>query len=397
MKLTVSACLLLWNCIVSHLAKAGEPEMEITRQFKVTITQGKTVILPCIVSFANVDDDDRLKYSVFWTNHKRTVITMNQIVQGDHRKYLLSHPYPNEWNLKIIRVRSSDSGEYRCQVNSDPVQTKTVTLVVHVPPRISSPESVEVKESDQLVVYCNVTGDPTPTVSWYKDNKKLEEHSSEMLVIEKAARNDSGIYRCKAENGIQPADIEDITVDVLYAPTVHMSTNEISQFRYKAIVLDCKVIANPKETVTWYKNGNPLRSNWKYKLENYEQSGGSQTHSLTINYLERLDFGDYVCLAVNKVGTASQVVTVTEISTTTMIEKLERTTPVNDKGQDKTTRTTTLKSSSGRMTLSSTSRNVLDNTPRDGELVEVPDNASKSLCCKNSCVFIILALAYLFV
>lgn len=36
-----------------------------------------------------------------------------------------------------------------------------------------------------------------------------------MLMIDNTSRNDSGIYTCKAENGIHPSDSEDITVDVL--------------------------------------------------------------------------------------------------------------------------------------------------------------------------------------
>lgn len=51
------------------------------------------------------------------------------------------------------------------------------------------------------------------------------------------------------------------------APTVHLSTDRISQYRHKSVVLDCHVTANPVEEVTWYKNANELVTNWKYKLE----------------------------------------------------------------------------------------------------------------------------------
>lgn len=66
---------------------------------------------------------------VIWSYKNGRILTTNEKVQGNRRKFQLSYEF-NEWNLQISNVRKTDSGEYKCQVNSNPVQTKTAVLVV---------------------------------------------------------------------------------------------------------------------------------------------------------------------------------------------------------------------------------------------------------------------------
>lgn len=310
--------------IVFMLVLGGEPEMQ-TGEIQITITQGLDAILPCLINFADVSSAQLGKYKVLWSDETGRYISVDVKVMADQRKYQVLHDVPNEWNLKIKGVRSSDAGKYKCQVNSIPVQTQYVILHVNVPPRITSSETVSVKEGDQLIIYCNVTGIPKPTVTWSRDGKDFLDQRGEMFMQEKTVRTDSGLYRCEADNGIEPSDSEDIIVDVHYTPEVYVRTSRINQYRYRTIILECIVTANPQETVTWYRNGNALGNNWKYKAEatkyeseKFSQADDSRLHSLHITYLDRHDFGDYLCMAVNSVGTASGIITVNELFSTTL-------------------------------------------------------------------------------
>ncbi|XP_060586612.1 protein CEPU-1-like [Ruditapes philippinarum] len=391
MKLLISSCLMIWNIVLSQLAKAGDPVMETTKHIQISIIQGKTAILPCMINFNDVDDDERRKYSVIWTDRRDRTISVNENVIMNPRKFVISHPYPNEWNLRIVRVRSTDHGEYRCQVNSDPVQTKFVVVIVQVPPRIQRSEDVEVMETETLTIYCNATGNPPPTVTWYKDGEKLPGFTGEKLVIDKALRNNSGLYRCEAKNGIDPSNSEIITVNVLYSPTVLVATSRISQYRFKSIVLNCNVLANPTATISWIKNGQYLHDNWKYKQMEFEQSDGSQSHNLEISYLERLDFGDYICFAINQAGSDSEVISVTEITTSTVDTKstvMSATLkPSKTTKQKTTTRITDFttpyldKTSSSKISLSSSSLDSVSYIPGKSDIVA--DNASVRFCSGN--------------
>lgn len=42
----------------------------------------------------------------------------------------VERPFVSDWNLHIRNVSVTDSGEYKCQINTDPVRSKRVKLVV---------------------------------------------------------------------------------------------------------------------------------------------------------------------------------------------------------------------------------------------------------------------------
>jgi hypothetical protein len=88
----------------------------------ILIEENICILMFFPLSFSNV--------KVIWTDRRDRTISVNENVIMNPRKFVISHPYPNEWNLRIVRVRSTDHGEYRCQVNSDPVQTKFVVVIV---------------------------------------------------------------------------------------------------------------------------------------------------------------------------------------------------------------------------------------------------------------------------
>ena len=53
---------------------------------------------------------------------------------------------------------------------------------------------------DKLELVCNVTGDPSPTFRWYKDDEIIEEYTSMVLSIHSVTTNDTGWYLCVAGN-----------------------------------------------------------------------------------------------------------------------------------------------------------------------------------------------------
>lgn len=85
-------------------------------------------------------------------------------------------------------------------------------VLVRAPYIRYSPENVNVSKGEEIRLKCFVYGQPTPTVTWFKDGNLLEENAADgrtvevdkTLVIQKARRNsrhdDSGVYYCFAEN-----------------------------------------------------------------------------------------------------------------------------------------------------------------------------------------------------
>ena len=46
------------------------------------------------------------------------------------RRISIERPFVSNWNLMIREVDKSDQGNYACQINTEPVQSKVVTLQV---------------------------------------------------------------------------------------------------------------------------------------------------------------------------------------------------------------------------------------------------------------------------
>ena len=68
-------------------------------------------------------------------------------------------------------------------------------------------------KGEKVVLPCNVTGFPQPEVTWYKDG--LEVHSvlrskfafsGNDLIIDDVSEEDSGFFKCKAQNHLTSAE-----------------------------------------------------------------------------------------------------------------------------------------------------------------------------------------------
>ena len=74
------------------------------------------------------------------------------------------------------------------------------------------PEDQTVTESDEAIFHCNVTGNPTPKITWIKDGETVTTGDTLSFT---ADRNDSGKYWCSAENGLGLAINTSANLDVL--------------------------------------------------------------------------------------------------------------------------------------------------------------------------------------
>ena len=71
------------------------------------------------------------------------------------------------------------------------------------------PQNITTREGQNVTIYCNATGNPAPTISWYKNGYPINNSfstifspSHEQLTIRNVNRIDSGDYTCQAKNRV---------------------------------------------------------------------------------------------------------------------------------------------------------------------------------------------------
>ncbi|CAK1583638.1 unnamed protein product [Parnassius mnemosyne] len=123
----------------------------------------------------------------------------------------------NNGSLRLETARAEHSGRYRCRADNGvpPPLSKTLTIHVNEPARFETPSvNVTAKLGDTVRLACVARGDTPLTITWSSSGRALPNSDYRMsisetrsaeglrseLVLERADRRDSGVYRCQASN-----------------------------------------------------------------------------------------------------------------------------------------------------------------------------------------------------
>ncbi|XP_026558988.1 hemicentin-1 [Pseudonaja textilis] len=209
--------------------------------------------------------------------------------------------------LVIASATPYNSGEYICTAINEAGNTEiNYKLKVYVPPEIKDQDKVtntSVAINKPISLLCEVSGDPFPVITWYKDDVQVLEGSSlqvlengKLLKLLKVATHDAGQYSCKATT-IAGSSEKFFTVDVQVPPIIRdAGPNEFSVILSQQATLECKVSGSPFPTVQWFKDGKPLFLG----DPNIEVLDKGQI--LQIKSARSVDKGHYQCSATNSAG-----------------------------------------------------------------------------------------------
>ncbi|XP_063695154.1 leucine-rich repeats and immunoglobulin-like domains protein 2 [Bolinopsis microptera] len=233
-----------------------------------------------------------------------------------------------EWLRQYLLTKQVDH-TLTCSAPSELRGIKITAIpqpLVCVVPVIAAPEpEIKVIEHKNISIECLVTGDPTPTVSWFKDGDPLEPQANRYteivgthhkLVFRSVMYTDEGIYTCTADNNRDKPSNSTIQLSVLYAPKIVNSykwspagSNDASD-TLNDVTLACDVVSNPplSRPILWFKENREL-----YGAE--EGIKISQTGTGSILYLRNSpnsdNSGDFQCVASNPLGQTVEHFTVT--------------------------------------------------------------------------------------
>lgn len=330
-----------------------EPSFDVP-VINITVVVGKTAILPCSVEFLG-------DHKVVWTDEFSTLLTFDNKRIIDDDRIGIDRPYTRDWNLIIHDVKVKDRGRYICQINTQPIKTKPVDLNVLVPPQILNDEGgrreeIIAKEGDTVNVVCNVSGIPAPSVKWYRrpltDTEGNERESliisqldtpgsrsrepciytfpgesgigmeGEILVIHNVSRFCDGVYQCVASNDVPPAVEMETEVIVEFQPEVTMVNTRLSQEKGKETILMCYVTAFPQALSYWMYRGQEVPTSERIKVEIYsENKPHTIVLSLRVLNISEADYGEYECVASNKLGRDWEAMILAELRHTELAKK----------------------------------------------------------------------------
>uniref|UniRef100_A0AAF5Q2D8 Ig-like domain-containing protein n=1 Tax=Wuchereria bancrofti TaxID=6293 RepID=A0AAF5Q2D8_WUCBA len=283
-----------------------EPVME-----NVTAIKGQDVEFKCqifklgkhMVAFARADTPPRL-------------IAFNEKVFRQRHKYEIRQTMKdNEWILVVKNVEENDIGGYSCQLNTDPVLSKTGYLRIRVPPYVARTTAavVEVREGQNVTLTCRAFGDPPPTVVWRRQDRQIIRfngvtgygatvfNGSDLTII-KVSRKHMSEYICVASNGVPPDESWTVKLHVTFEPTVVPQAEIVQVALGSQISLVCNAEAWPRPLMKWGKDGQEIFNSSTFSFSNEVSGKYRSTHILTIKNVSKNEFGTYRCIAINDNG-----------------------------------------------------------------------------------------------
>uniref|UniRef100_A0A8C2BCY6 Contactin 4 n=1 Tax=Cyprinus carpio TaxID=7962 RepID=A0A8C2BCY6_CYPCA len=295
----------VYQCITTNafgtiLSREAKVEFAYLQNFSskarspVLVREGQAVVLLC----GPPPHFGEIRYS--WIFNGRP-----SIVVGDNRRFVSQRT----GNLYIAKVETSDVGNYTCVVRNvmtnttvysspTPVVLRRDAVMGEYEPKIEVQfeKMLHVAKGSSVRLECFALGNPVPSISWKRADgspfpgKMKINHSNGVLEIPYFRPEDSGLYECVAENSKGRS--------IAKGRLVFQS--EWSQTLYDANMAiesdlhwECKANGKPQPVYQWLKNGQPLVSQDRIRVD-----GGA----LTISNINLMDSGMYQCLAENDNG-----------------------------------------------------------------------------------------------
>lgn len=189
-----------------------------------------------------------------------------------------------------------------------------------------------IEETSNAILRCIVTGQPTPQIKWFKAKeeivpsatKKLSynlETGMATLEILEPTSVDETIYTIKATNKFGQAECranlivsKSVSVSqptVMYAPKILNPLKSVAAKESEDIVLEANFEGTPKPTVSWLKNGQPIKPSKDYEVVVEESK---TTLKIKKKNSKKQKEGKYEVRVVNPKGEArsSSTVVITE-------------------------------------------------------------------------------------
>ncbi|XP_041030191.1 opioid-binding protein/cell adhesion molecule-like isoform X4 [Carcharodon carcharias] len=299
------------------LVPAGEPVGRSESNFpkamdNVTVRQGENAVLRCSI--------DSGVTRVAWLNRSSILYAGKDKWSLDPRVVIVTNSQ-TEYSIQIVGVDVYDEGPYTCSVQTqNHPRTSRVHIIVQVPPKIVNiSSSVSVNEGSNVTLMCLAIGRPEPTVTWRHLSPPVRDFvEDEYFEITGITKKQAGEYECSAYNEVSVADVQKVEVIVNYPPYIP-NTKNVGVAVGREGILQCEAAAVPPPDFEWYKEERRLLNG----LNGIQIKKNGDRSMLTFFNVSEEDYGNYTCVAVNKLGTSNTSVLLFEVSEPTSSTQIQ--------------------------------------------------------------------------
>ncbi|XP_023246865.1 titin-like [Copidosoma floridanum] len=304
--------------LVRKTAIVSKPEIlyapKIIRPLPATITQsGRSLVLS--VEFQS----DSIAEVKWYRNNIEIVPSGNKIIKN----------YKNTSELHIPEVKKKDTGKYEVRVQntvgearssgSVSIKEEQETDKVKGPRFIQPIQPQIVSEGEVVIMETTVEAYPTASFQWFYENRPLEssheirittKENKSVLMIKEVKPEFAGRYTIRAEN-VAGSVTSSASVDILEIPwqeTVEFVSpsfvKKLSPIRVmdgESVNLKCTVHGKPIPKVEWFHDNKPIKEGKQITI--LQDTEG--VCNLAISEVFPEDAGEYICQAVNQIGTAT--------------------------------------------------------------------------------------------
>lgn len=237
-----------------------------------------------------------------------TITNMNRKRAGKYEIVAINSVGEARSSGSVVVSDTVDSPELRAPRFTIPLQPKTVL------------------EDDVVILEATVESYPQSSFNWFinatpvnktENCRIINKENKSILIVEPFQKINSGLYTCRAENVagsvtstasvkiVQEELLED--VQDLIPPTFTKKLLPLQLMDGDELVLSACITGNPVPNVKWFHNDQLIEERRGTTIS--QDTDGNCVFTIAEVYPE--DAGEYICHASNKIGEASNTITVT--------------------------------------------------------------------------------------
>ncbi|XP_039631584.1 neural cell adhesion molecule L1.2 isoform X2 [Polypterus senegalus] len=212
-----------------------------------------------------------------------------------------------EKSLILYSVAPGDTAVYQCEATNKhgSILSNAYVYVIKLPPQILTPDGKTYVVAEEMTVdlHCEAFGSPRPTISWRLEgngeghimaSSHYKIFPNGTLQISNASKEDSGLYKCSANNTEDESSIS-ATVIVRSKTIIIERPQDLKVKVGGTVQFNCIAKFDPEfdsQQIIWKWNGQKIMESPfddKYEIDD---------NLLIVNNVETKDQGIYTCMAV---------------------------------------------------------------------------------------------------